>query len=148
MLVNALAKGCITPWTLSSTLDSQGVMPGCCQGNYPTRNARMQPLNNGLEVVEFMICYQKLFDLISMSYPKIIIDDFNIDMFDENSTKAKKDLPKFIDHYLVELHTKQFAMVMTHGAINPVCNTFYLQNGPHFLTLEGLLSCGDMVKLL
>jgi hypothetical protein len=65
----------------------------------------MQPLNNVLEVVEFMICYQKLFDLISMSYPKIIIDDFNnIDMFDENSTKATKDLPNFIDHCLVELH--------------------------------------------
>jgi hypothetical protein len=25
-----------------------------------------------------------------MSYPKVIIDDFNIEMFDENSTEAKR----------------------------------------------------------
>jgi hypothetical protein len=29
MLVNALAKGCITPWTLGCTFASQGVMLGC-----------------------------------------------------------------------------------------------------------------------
>jgi hypothetical protein len=43
-----------------------------------------------LSLSMFIIHLQKFLDLMSISYPMIIIGDFNIDIFDQNSTQPNE----------------------------------------------------------
>jgi hypothetical protein len=48
---------------------------------------------------------EKLLDLLLTYCPIVIMDDFNIDMFNQNSTQLNK-LKSFMNHYLMELWFK------------------------------------------
>ncbi len=55
-----------------------------------------------LSLSMFKIHLQKFLDLIPISCPTIIIDKFNINMFDQNSTQPN-ELQSFMDQYSMEL---------------------------------------------
>jgi hypothetical protein len=55
-----------------------------------------------LSLSMFIIHFQKFLDLMPISCPTIIIDDFNINMFDQNSTQPN-ELQSFMDQYSMEL---------------------------------------------
>ncbi len=50
----------------------------------------------------FIIHFQFLRNLMPISCPMIIIGDFNIDMFDQNSTQPN-ELQNFMEQYSMEL---------------------------------------------
>jgi hypothetical protein len=55
-----------------------------------------------LSLSMFIIHLQKFLDLMPNSCPTIIIDNFNIDMFDQNSTQPN-ELQSFMVQYSMEL---------------------------------------------
>jgi hypothetical protein len=55
-----------------------------------------------LSLSMFIIHLQKFLDLMPISCPMIIIGDFNIDMFDQNSTQPN-ELQSFMDQYSIKL---------------------------------------------
>jgi hypothetical protein len=55
-----------------------------------------------LSLSMFIIHLQKFLDLMPISCPTIIIDDFNMNMFDQNSTQSN-ELQSFMDQYSMEL---------------------------------------------
>jgi hypothetical protein len=56
--------------------------------------------------LSMLIHLQKFLDLMPISCPTIIIDDFNINMFDQNSTQPN-ELHSFMDQYSMELQFKE-----------------------------------------
>ncbi len=50
----------------------------------------------------FIIHLQKFLDLMLISCPTIIIDNFNINIFDQNSTRPN-ELQSFMDQYSMEV---------------------------------------------
>ncbi len=55
-----------------------------------------------LSLLMFIIHLQKFLDLLQISCPMIIIGDFNINMFDQNSTQPN-ELQSFMDQYSMKL---------------------------------------------
>jgi hypothetical protein len=55
-----------------------------------------------LSLSMFIIHFQFLRNLMPISCPMIIIGDFNIDMFDQNSTQPN-ELQNFMEQYSMEL---------------------------------------------
>jgi len=93
--------------TLSSheTFTSLGVEYIATTFNVDTRKAihiivMYKPSTLSLSM--FKIHLQKLLDLMPISCPTIIISDFNINMFDHNSTQPN-ELQSFMDQYSMEL---------------------------------------------
>jgi exonuclease III len=62
-----------------------------------------------LSLSMFIIHFQKFLDLMPISHPMIIIGDFNINIFDQNSTQ-QNELQSFMDQYSMEL---QFEEIIT-----------------------------------
>jgi hypothetical protein len=100
--------------TLSSheTFTSLGVEYIATTFNVDTRKAihiivMYKPSTLSLSM--FKIHLQKLLDLMPISCPTIIISDFNINMFDHNSTQPN-ELQSFMDQYSMEL---QFLKITT-----------------------------------
>ncbi len=58
-----------------------------------------------LSLSMFILHLQKFFDLMPISCPTIIIGNFDIDMFDQNSTHPN-ELQSFMDQYSMELQFK------------------------------------------
>jgi hypothetical protein len=58
----------------------------------------------------FIIHLQKFLDLMPIFYPTIIIGDFNIDMFDRNSTQPN-ELQSFMDQYSMEFQFKEITTI-------------------------------------
>ncbi len=58
----------------------------------------------------FIIHLQKFLDLMPISCPTIIIGDFNINMFDQNSTQPN-ELKSFMDQYSMELQFKEITTI-------------------------------------
>jgi len=58
----------------------------------------------------FIIHLQKFLDLMPISCPTIIIGDFNINMFNQNSTQPN-ELKSFMDQYLMELQFKEITTI-------------------------------------
>jgi hypothetical protein len=54
-----------------------------------------------LSLSMFIIHFQKFLDLMPISCPMIIIDNFNIDMSNQNSTQPN-ELQSFMDQYSME----------------------------------------------
>jgi hypothetical protein len=63
-----------------------------------------------LSLLMFIIHLQFFLDLMPISCPMIIIGNFNIDMFDQNSTQLN-ELQNFIDQYLMELEFKEITTI-------------------------------------
>jgi hypothetical protein len=63
-----------------------------------------------LSLSMFIIHPQKFLDLMPISCPMIIIDNFNIDMFDQNSTQPN-ELQSFMDQYSMELQFKKITTI-------------------------------------
>ncbi len=63
-----------------------------------------------LSLLMFVIHLQKFLDLMPISCPMIIIDDFNIDMFDWNSTQPN-ELQSFMDQYSMKLQLKEITTI-------------------------------------
>jgi hypothetical protein len=62
-----------------------------------------------LSLSMFIIHLQKFLDLMPISCPMIIVGNFNIDMFDQNSTQPN-ELQSFMDQYSMKL---QFLKITT-----------------------------------
>jgi hypothetical protein len=62
-----------------------------------------------LSLLVFIIHFQKFFDLMPISCPTIIIDDFNINMLYQNSTQPN-EFQNIMDQYSMEL---QFLIITT-----------------------------------
>jgi hypothetical protein len=58
----------------------------------------------------FIIHLQKFLDLMPISCPTIIIDNFNINMFNQNSTQPN-ELQSFMDQYSMELQFKEITTI-------------------------------------
>ncbi len=58
----------------------------------------------------FKIHLQKFLDLMPISCPIIIISDFNINMFDQNSTQPN-EFQSFMDQYSMELQFKEITTI-------------------------------------
>jgi len=73
-----------------------------------------------LSLSMFIIHVQKFLDLMPISLPTIIIDDFNINMFDQNSTQPN-ELQSFTHQYSME---QQFMdpILITYGQMHPLNN--------------------------
>ncbi len=98
--------------TLSSheTLTSLGVEHIATTFNANTRKAIhiitiYKPSTLSLSM--FIIHLQKFLDLMWISCPLIIIGNFNIDMFDQNSTQPN-ELQSFMDQYSMKLQLKNY----------------------------------------
>ncbi len=63
-----------------------------------------------LSLSMFKIHLQKFLDLMTIACPTIIIGDFNINMFDQNSTQAN-ELQRFMDQYSMELQFKEITTI-------------------------------------
>jgi exonuclease III len=58
----------------------------------------------------FIIHLQKFLDLMPISRPTIIIGNFNINMFDQNSTQPN-ELQSFMDQYSMEFQFKEVTTI-------------------------------------
>jgi hypothetical protein len=58
----------------------------------------------------FLVHLQKFLDVVPTSCPIVIIGDFNIDMFDQNSTQPN-ELQTYLDYYSMELWEKEITTI-------------------------------------
>jgi hypothetical protein len=63
-----------------------------------------------LSLSMFIIHIQKFLDLMPISCPTIIISDFNINIFDQNSTQPN-ELQSFMDQHSMELQFKEITKI-------------------------------------
>jgi proteasome lid subunit RPN8/RPN11 len=58
----------------------------------------------------FLVHLQQFLDVMPTSCPILIIGNFNIDMFDQNSTQPN-ELQTYLDYYSMELQKKEIATI-------------------------------------
>ncbi len=88
-----------------------------------------------LSLSMFIIHLQKFLDLMPISCPMIIIGNFNINMFDQNSTPPN-ELQSFIDQYSIKFQFKKITTI--YGSyIDHICTNAPLNN-----------ACQELLKLI